>query len=315
LVTGPLYHAAPLLFAIYDLANGAPMVIMARWSAVQALELIAARRIAHTHMVPTMFIRLLALPGDLRDAADLSSLEVVLHGAAPIGVEIKRRMIEWWGPVLYEYWGATESGVVTLTDSNDWLAHPGTVGRVLDGFEVVAVDGEGRRLPAGAIGTLYCRNKRLERPFEYHGDDAKTASVFLEAGVFTIGDIGHVDAEGYVYLSDRQANLIISGGVNIYPAEVEQVLQLHPAVADVGVFGIPDAEWGESVKAAVELRRGYVASAALEAEILSFGRARLAGYKVPRSIDFEAELPRHPTGKLHIRSLRERYWQGKERRI
>jgi len=214
-----------------------------------------------------------------------------------------------------EYWGATEGGVNTLIDSADWLEHPGSVGRALPAFEVFAVDDEGRRLPADEIGHLYCRHKRALRAFEYHGDPEKTEASYLEPGVFTIGDIGSVSPDGYVTLADRKSNMIISGGVNIYPLEIENVLQEHPAVADVGVFGIPDDEWGESVKAAVELRPGHEASAALEADILGFAREHLARYKVPRSIDFEAELPRHETGKLYIRRLRDRYWQGRERKI
>ena len=214
-----------------------------------------------------------------------------------------------------EYWGATEGGVNTLIDSADWLAHPGSVGRALPAFEVFAVDAAGRRLAPGEVGDLYCRHKRLDRAFEYHGDPHKTASAYLEPGVFTIGDIGRVDADGYVHLADRKSSTIISGGVNIYPAEVEHVLAEHPAVADVGVFGIPDDEWGESVKAAVELTPGFAPSPELEAEILAFTRERLADYKLPRSIDFEAELPRHPTGKLYIRRLRDRYWRDRDRKI
>jgi long-chain acyl-CoA synthetase len=315
LVTGPLYHAAPLLFAVYDLLNGAPMVIMPRWDAEQVLQLIEERRVHHSHLVPTMFVRLLRLDEQARTAFDLSSLHLMLHGAAPVSPEVKKRMIEWWGEVLVEYWGATESGVCTLVGSADWLAHPGTVGKALPRFEVFAVDEAGRRLPAGEIGALYCRHKEMATVFQYHADPEKTAASYLEPGVFTIGDVGWVDADGYVYLSDRKSNMIISGGVNIYPAEVEHVLQSHAAVADVGVFGIPDDEWGETVKAAVELVDQYVASPQLEAEILAYARQHLAAYKVPRSIDFEDRLPRHPTGKLQIRLLRDRYWQGKDRSI
>jgi acyl-CoA synthetase (AMP-forming)/AMP-acid ligase II len=315
LVTGPLHHAAPLLFAIYDQMNGSPVTIMPRWDDRQVLQLIQERHIRHTHMVPTMFVRLLRLPEAIRSGFDPSSLRVVLHGAAPIGPSIKRQMIDWWGEVLIEYWGATEGGACTLVDSADWLAHPGTVGKPLPNFEVFAVDDQGNRLPAGAIGTLYSRHKRLTEVFEYHRAPEKTAESYLEPGVFTAGDVGHVDEEGYVYLTDRKSNMIVSGGVNIYPVEVEQVLQQHPAVADVGVFGIPDEEWGESVKAAVELVEGYEASPELESEILRFGREHLAGYKVPRSIDFEDRLPRHLTGKLYIRSLRDRYWKDRKRNI
>jgi len=315
LVTGPLYHAAPGLFAVYDLVNGAPLVVMPRWDAAHALRLIETHRIRHTHLVPTMFVRLLGLDTEERSRADVSSLRLVLHGAAPVAPEVKRRMIDWWGPILVEYWGASECGVCTLADSTAWLAHPGTVGRALPHCEVFAVDDTGKRLPASKVGLLYCRHKQLATVFEYHRDPEKTARAYLEPGVFTIGDIGRVDTDGWVYLTDRLSHMIISGGVNIYPAEVEQVLQRHPAVHDVCVFGIPDDEWGESVKAAVELAEGWHASPTLEADLLDFARTHLAAYKVPRSIDFEAHLPRHPTGKLHVRELRNRYWKSRARAI
>jgi acyl-CoA synthetase (AMP-forming)/AMP-acid ligase II len=303
------------MFAVYDHACGAPIVIMPRWDDHEALEVLMRREIAHAHFVPTMFVRLLRLPEAEREAFRAPSLSVVLHGAAPISVAVKKRMIEWWGPILVEYWGGTEGGVNTLIGSEEWLAHPGSVGRALPGFEVFAVDEAGRRLPAGEVGDLYCRSEASEQPFAYHGDPEKTARAYLGPGVYTIGDIGSVDADGHVRLADRRSNMIISGGVNIYPVEIEQVLQEHPAVADVAVFGIPDEEWGESVKAAIELRPGEVASEALEAAILAHARAHLAGYKVPRSIDFETELPRHPSGKLYVRRLRDPYWAGRDRKI
>ncbi len=315
LVTGPLYHAAPLGFSLIDLQNGAPLVIMPRWDEQTALDLIDERRVRNTHLVPTMFVRLLRLPDDVRDAYDGSSVATVLHGAAPVSLPVKRRMIDWWGPVLVEYWGGSEGGVVTLVGSNDWLEHPGTVGRATPTHEVFAADAEGRRLPPDEVGALWCRNTVTDAVFEYHNAPEKTASAFLAPGTYTIGDIGRVDADGWVYLADRAANMIISGGVNIYPAEIEQVIVEHPAVADVGVFGIPDDEWGESVKAAVELLPGFDANPELEADILRFAREHLAGYKVPRSIDFEDELPRHPTGKLYTRLLRDRYWAETDRAI
>lgn len=315
LITGPMYHAAPLMFSIYDNANGSPIVIMPRWDEHDALEILQRREIAHVHLVPTMFVRLLRLPEEERRAFRAPKLSVVLHGAAPISIPVKERMIDWWGPVLVEYWGATEGGVNTLIESEDWLAHPGSVGCALPAFEVFAVDEDRNRLGPGEIGDLYCRSSLSDRPFEYHDDPEKTASAYLEPGVFTIGDVGYVDVEGYVYLADRRSNMIISGGVNIYPAEIEQVLLEHPAIADVGVFGIPDDEWGESVKAAIELRSDERASPELADAILAYARERLAGYKVPRSIDFEAELPRHPSGKLYTRRLRDRYWVGRDRQI
>jgi long-chain acyl-CoA synthetase len=315
LVTGPLYHAAPLGFAVMDLLNGAPVVLMPRWDPSAALQLIEDRSIRHTHLVPTMFVRLLRLPQARREAFDPSSLSVVLHGAAPIAPSVKQQMIEWWGPVLVEYWGASEGGVVTLVDSAGWLAHPGTVGRALPTYEVYAGDREGNPLPAGTEGLLWCRSRTGKQVFRYHNAPEATDRAYAGPGTYTIGDIGYVDADGWVYLSDRAAHTIISGGVNIYPAEVEAVLIEHPAVADVAVFGIPNEEWGEEVKAAVEVAEGVEATPALERELLDLARQRLAGYKVPRSIDFEPELPRHPTGKLFVRQLRDRYWRDRDRRI
>jgi long-chain acyl-CoA synthetase len=303
------------MFAVYDLLNGAPVVLMPRWDERWALSLLRERGVHHTHLVPTMFVRLLRLPEEERARFRAPQLHLVMHGAAPVSPAVKRRMLEWWGPVLVEYWGGTEGGVTTWIDAKEWLDKPGSVGRALPGFEVFAVDAEGRRLPPGREGLLYSRNLRLAHVFEYHGDPHKTAAAHLDPHTFTLGDIGRVDADGHVYLSDRSSHTIISGGVNVYPAEIEQVIQEHPAVADVGVFGVPDEEWGESVKATVELRPGFEPSPELAAAILAFARERLAGYKVPRSIDFERELPRLPTGKLLIRVLRDRYWEGRERRI
>ncbi len=316
LVTGPLYHAAPLMYAIYDNACGAPIHVLPRWDESEALRWIAEREIHHTHLVPTMFVRLLKrLEPEERAAFRAPALHTVLHGAAPVSEAVKRRMIDWWGPILYEYWGGTEGGVTTFVDSRDWLAHPGTVGRALPHFEVFAVNERGERLPTGERGPLYARHVSQAGLFAYHGDPDKTARAFLDPYTHTLGDVGHVDAEGWVQLSDRAANLIISGGVNIYPAEIEAVLQEHPAVSDVGVFGIPDEEWGEQVKAAVELRPGFSPSDALSGEILAFARNKLAGYKVPRSIDFERELPRTAAGKLYVRRLRDRYWRGRGRNL
>jgi len=315
LVTGPLYHAAPLMFAVYEQQNGAPVVVMPRWTDERCLDLIEQRAIRHTHLVPTMFVRLLRLPAEVRERYARPALRHVLHGAAPISPQVKREMIEWWGPILVEYWGGTEGGVNTVVDSAEWLEHPGTVGRALPAFEVFSANEQGQRLPPGEIGTLYCRDSRFDRPFEYHDDPAKTEAAYLEPGVFTLGDMGFVDADGFVQLADRKSNMIISGGVNIYPAEIERVLSAHPAVADVAVFGIPDDEWGESVKAAVELVSGFRPSDSLSSEILEYARTELASYKLPRSIDFEPKLPRHPSGKLYVRRLRDRYWRGRDRKI
>ncbi|MCA9511433.1 MAG: AMP-binding protein [Myxococcales bacterium] len=315
LVTGPLYHSSPLMMAIYEMQTGAPAIVMPRWDERAFLEIVDEREVRHSHLVPTMFVRLLRLPDDVRARSRRPALDRVLHGAAPISPATKRAMIDWWGPILTEYWGGTEGGVQTLIHADDWLAHPGSVGRALPMFEIWAADDDGRRLPPGEVGTLFARDERHAQPFAYHGDPEKTAEAIPAPHVFTLGDMGSVDADGYVFLADRKSNMIISGGVNIYPAEIEQVLVAHPAVADVAVFGVPDDEWGESVKAAVELAPGFAPSPDLEREIVAFAAERLARYKLPRSVDFERELPRHPSGKLYVRRLKERYWAGRDKRI
>jgi long-chain acyl-CoA synthetase len=291
------------------------VIVMPHWDAEGTLAVIAEKGVRHTHLVPTMFVRLLRLSTERRTAFDPSALSLVLHGAASVARETKRAMIDWWGPVLVEYWGATESGVCTLASSAEWLAHPGTVGRTTPSFDVFAVDESGARLPPGEIGTLCIEHRRFDRPFEYHRAREKTEEAYIAGRAFGVGDLGFVDTEGFVFLSDRKAHTIISGGVNIYPAEVEAAVSAHPAVSDVAVFGIPDDEWGEQVKAAVELVPGHRPSKALESEILAFAREKLAHYKVPRSIDFEERLPRHDTGKLYTRLLRDRYWKGRARSI
>lgn len=317
LITGPMYHAAPLMFAIYDLLGGARVCVMPEWDEGAFLNAVGAQRVTHTHVVPTMCVRLLALEQSVREAADLSSLSLVLHGAAPISEAVKRRMIEWFGPKLLEYWGATEGGVYTLIDSADWLSHPGSVGKPLSKYRVFAVSdtvphhGALAELPPGEIGTLYCQHLELERPFVYHRAEEKTQASYLAPGVFTAGDLGHVDADGYVYLSARRSNLILSGGVNVYPAEVEAELLEEPWVADVAVFGAPDAEWGEQVRAAVELSalgRAQLATLGeqeLVSRLLEALSSRLAKYKRPRSVVLVDVLPRLPTGKVRHEALRE----------
>jgi long-chain acyl-CoA synthetase len=315
LVAGPLHHAAPAGFALMDLLAGAPVTLLPRWHEAQALDLIEARGIRATHLVPTMFVRLLRLPEARRATFDASSLQVVLHGAAPVAPDVKRRMIEWWGPVLLEYWGASEGGVVTLATSEDWLSHPGTVGRPIRHREVIVADAEGRPVPVGEQGVLWCRHPGIERVFEYHHAPEATALAHqLGGGAYSLGDIGHVDGDGFVYLADRASNTIISGGVNIYPAEVEAVLCTHPAVADAAVFGVPDDEWGEAVKAVVELVDGAT-EVDLEADVLAHARQHLAAYKVPRTVAVTDELPRSPSGKLLTRKLRDPYWADRPRSI
>jgi long-chain acyl-CoA synthetase len=315
LVTGPLYHGSPYGFASMELNIGASLVIMPRFDAAQLLELVVERQVSTTHLVPVMMTRMLQLPDAERAAFDPASLSCVLHGAAPVSVAVKRRMIEWWGPRLIEYWGSSEGGANCIVTSEEWLAHPGTVGRPVERYEIFALDESGRRVAPGEVGLLYCRSKLGDEPFRYWNAPEKTRDAYLEPGTFTNRDMGSIDEDGYVYLADRASDMIISGGVNIYPAEIEAVLNEHPAVVDVAVFGIPDAEWGEAVKAVVQPTADAKPGADLAREILDWAEGRIAAFKLPRSIDFEAELPRLPTGKLFKRRLRDPYWEGRERRI
>ena len=306
LVTGPLYHAAPLSISLVaPLAAGLGIVLMDGWSPEETLQLIERHGITHTHLVPIMFHRLLALDDEVKQRYDLSSLRLVLHGAAPCPVDVKRRMIEWWGPVIEEYYAATEGGG-TYINAKEWLERPGSVGKATPGSTVVVRSETGDAAAPGEVGTVWFRRSEIE-PFEYHRDPEKTASVH-DGDLFTLGDMGHMDADGYLFLTGRSAELIISGGVNIYPAEIDAVLLEHPAVHDVATIGVPDEEWGEAVKAVVEARAGVGTDDALAAELLAFCRDRLAHFKCPRSIDFADELPRFETGKIYRRLVRDRYW-------
>ena len=305
LLTGPLYHAAPLAFSVaVPSIYGVPLVVMDHWDATEALRLVEEHGITHTHMVPTMFHRLLALPEETRRRYDTSSLRFVIHGAAPCPVPVKQRLIEWLGPVVVEYYAATE-GIGTLVDSKTWLAHPGTVGRPMAPGLVKVADEEGNDLPAGEVGLVFLQAPSAAR-FDYYGDPDKTAGAF-RGDYFTLGDMGYMDDEGFLYLTDRTANLIISGGVNIYPAEVDAVLLEHPAVDDVATIGVPDEEWGEVLLAVVQPAEGVEGSEALAAELMEFCRAHLAHYKCPRRVDFVSQLPREDTGKIFKRKLREQY--------
>ena len=305
LLTGPLYHAAPLAFSVaVPFLYGVPIVIMDHWDPVEALRLIERHGITHTHMVPTMFHRLLALPEETRGHFDTSSLRFVIHGAAPCPVPIKQRLIEWLGPVVVEYYAATE-GLGTLVDSATWLAHPGTVGRPMAPGLVKVADDAGTDLPPGEVGLVFLQAPAATK-FDYYGDADKTAGAF-RGDYFTLGDMGYMDEEGFLFLTDRTANLIISGGVNIYPAEVDAVLLEHAAVGDVATIGVPDEEWGEVVKAVVQPAEGVPGSDELAAELMAFCRDRLAHFKCPRSVDFVLELPREDTGKIFKRKLREQY--------
>ncbi len=311
LCTGPWYHAAPLAFSLSTPATvGVTVVVMDAWDPEAALALIEEHRVSHTHMVPTMFHRLLSLPDAVRARYDTSSLRVVIHGAAPCPVHVKQRMIDWWGPVLWEYYAATE-GTGTLVGSAEWLQKPGTVGKPNPIDQVKVFDDAGHEAPPGTIGTIYLKAPAeiSEGRFEYYKSPEKTAGSY-RGDYFTLGDVGYLDADGYLFLTDRSAHLIISGGVNIYPAEVEAALIEHPAVGDVGVIGAPDDDWGEIVVAVVEPQPGVEPTAALGETLIEWCRDRIAHYKCPRRVDFVEALPRHDNGKLYKQVLRERYRAG-----
>ncbi|GAA2152385.1 acyl-CoA synthetase [Actinomadura napierensis] len=303
----PLYHAAPLRYSMIFQRCGATVVVMEKFDAEQALAAVERYGVTHSQWVPTMFIRMLKLPDEVRAKYDLSSLACAVHAAAPCPVPVKERMIDWWGPILHEYYAGTEGNCFVYTNSDDWLAHKGTVGRPILG-EVHVLDEDGAEQPPGTPGTLYFGGGPS---FEYHGDQAKTDASRdpWGHGWTTLGDIGHLDEDGFLYLTDRRSYMIISGGVNIYPQEAENVLAVHPKVADVAVFGVPDAEMGEAVKAVVQPASMDDAGPELEAELIAYCREHLAHYKCPRSVDFRPELPRHPTGKLYKRLLRDEYWK------
>jgi fatty-acyl-CoA synthase len=303
----PLYHSAPLSAVLGVQSLGGTAVMMEKFDAEMALKLIENHRVTHSQWVPTMFVRMLKLPAEVRTAFDLSSHRCAVHAAAPCPIEVKRQMIEWWGTILHEYYSGTEGAGSTTITSDEWLAHPGSVGRASLGILHIC-DDEGRELPLGESGLVYF--ERDAPAFSYHNDEAKTqASRHPHHPHWAaVGDVGYMDAEGYLYLTDRKAFMIISGGVNVYPQAIEDALIMHPLVADVAVFGVPHPEMGEAVKAVIEPRPGVEPSDTLAEELIAFARERVAHYMVPRSIDFIAEMPRLPTGKLYKRVLRDRYW-------
>ncbi len=309
----PFYHAAPLVSSMIVHRVGGTVVLMEHFTPEDALEAIERYHVTHAQMVPTMFVRLLKMSEEKRRGYDVSSLRVVMHAAAPCPVPIKRQMIDWLGPILYEYYAGTEANGMTYLNSEEWLRKPGSVGRAVLGTLHIC-DDEGRELAAGEQGSVYFEGGF---DFHYHNDEAKTAAARnpVHPSWSTLGDVGYVDEDGYLFLTDRKAFMIISGGVNIYPQETENVLITHPQVADVSVIGVPNDEFGEEVKAVVQPERWEDATPSFAQELIAYCRARLSPIKCPRSVDFERELPRHDTGKLYKRLLRDRYWVGRTSRI
>ena len=283
---------------------------MERFAEEHFLQLVEQYRVTHTQLVPTMFSRMLKLPEAVRRRYDLSSLEAAVHGAAPCPVPVKQAMIDWWGPVIHEYYSATEGMGLAMCDSAEWLAHPGTVGRVVLG-ELHVLDDEMREVPTGKTGRLWFKTAS---PFEYFNDPEKTAASHRD-GYFTLGDVGYFDEDGYLFLTGRTAECIISGGVNIYPQEIDNELIKHPAVEDSCAIGVPNAEWGEEVKVVLMLKPGYAPSDHLTAEIMTFARERLAGFKIPRSVDYVDDLPRSPAGKIQRGKVRAPFWAGRKVQI
>ena len=303
----PLYHSAPLGFNTGFLSLGGTSIVMEKFDPEAALKAIQDYKVTHSQWVPTMFVRFLKTDESLRSAYDLSSHKVAIHAAAPCPIEIKENMINWWGPILFEYYAGTEFNGMTIVNSEEWMEHKGTVGRPLVG-ELHILDDEGKEVPSGETGGIYFGGETATS-FEYHNDQEKTQSAISKEGYSTLGDIGYVDDEGYLYLTDRKAFMIISGGVNIYPKETEDALIMHPKVADVAVFGVPHPEMGEEVKAVVQPANMSDIGEDLEAELIAFCKEKISHVKCPRSVDLEEELPRHPTGKLYKRLLKDRYWK------
>jgi len=306
LVSAGMHHGGCQGFYLGALNVGQAVAILGKFDPEQTLAAIERHRVTTAYMVPTQFVRLLRLPDEVKKRYDVSSLEVVVHSAAPCPVEVKKRMFEWWGPVVWETYGGME-GPATIAKPHHWLERPGTVGRAIKGMRLRILDDDGRELLPRELGAVYLEPVE-GMTFKYHNDPEATAAI-QRGSAFTIGDVGYVDEDGFLFIADRAKDMIISGGVNVYPAEVEGVLHAHPAVADVAVVGVPDDEWGESVKAVVELDDGSVPSDDLAVELIAFCREHLAGFKCPRSVDFRAGLPRTETGKLQKRDIRDEYWQ------
>jgi long-chain acyl-CoA synthetase len=311
LVPAPLYHTAPNTMAVIAMKLGMDITLLDRFDAEVFLAAVERHRIQQVQMVPTMFTRLLRLPAEVRDRYDLSSLQTVVHSAAPCPQHVKRQMIDWLGPIVTEYYGGSETGPIVWCTSEEWLAHPGTVGAPADGARVRIVTADDEEAPVGEVGVVYLRPADYWPGFTYHGDDKKRREMELD-GFVTVGDMGRVDADGYLYLTDRANDMVISGGVNIYPAEIEAVLYQMPEVRDCAVFGIPDEEYGESLAAHVEVGEGRVLA---EEDVRSFVRERLAGFKVSKLVVVDDDLPREDSGKLFKRRIRDRYWKEADSRI
>jgi long-chain acyl-CoA synthetase len=311
LSTSPNYHTAVTTFAGNSLHMKHTVVCMDKWDPEETLRLIDRYRCTHTHMVPTQFIRMLQLPDDVKAKYDVSSMKYAIHAAAPCPVDVKRRMLEWWGPVIWEYYAATEGGG-TIAPPDEWLKYPGTVGRVWTSAELKVTDDAGNRQPVGEPGVVWMK---MAATFEYKGDKKKTDDSHDAEGFFTVGDVGYLNEDGYLFLCDRKSDMIIAGGINIYPAEIEGCIHEHPQVADVAVFGVPDPDMGEQIKAVIQPLPGVAADDALRDSIMAHVREKLGKYKWPRSVDFIDELPREPTGKLLKRKLRDPYWEGHDRAI
>jgi long-chain acyl-CoA synthetase len=314
LCAGPAYHAAPLAFDVRSsMVMGIPLVFLDRWDSEGVLKVVEKYKVTRAHLVPIMFQRLLNLPEEVRGKYDVSSLRYIIHGAAPCPPEVKKAMIDWVGPIINEYYAGSEGGAGFVVSSEEWLRKPGTVGKLPDPTALRILDDEGQDVPQGVSGTLYFRVSPIA-PFEYYKDPAKTAAAHRD-GYFTLGDVGYLDEDGYLFLTGRTAECIISGGVNIYPQEIDNELIKHPAVEDACTIGVPNEEWGEEVKSVLTLNPGFAGSDALAKDIQTFARDRLAGFKVPRTIEFVDELPRSPAGKIQRKKVREPYWAGRARSI
>jgi long-chain acyl-CoA synthetase len=314
LICGPMYHSAQWVISTFALLCGACVVLQHRFDPDELLALVDRHAVTNIHLVPTQMSRLLRVEPERREQVDSSSLRSILHGAAPCPPAVKRAMIDWFGPIVTEYYGGTEGGFIARIGAEEWLQRPGSVGRPLEVVEVLVVDAEGRRQPPGEPGDLYFRSLLGSR-FEYHNAPDKTEAAHLEPGVATLGDIGYLDDDGYLFLSDRRIDMVVSGGVNIYPAEIEAVLVGAGPVVDAAVFGVPDEDMGEAVRAAVVLRDGAVWDETTEARVIEHCRSKLAGYKCPRSFEVHDALPRSEAGKLLKRELRDPWWADQARRI